>query len=82
MSHNRSLSGIERQCLQFGSAVQSVHAGLVTTYDFSGDSVVVTIDGTRKTPVQGRAFQQALLNVWFGPRSAETELRDRLLGLR
>jgi hypothetical protein len=79
-NHNAGLAGIERQCEQFASSMQNVRVGSIMTYDFVGDSVLVTIDGCRKAPVVSAAFQRALLNVWFGPRTKEVALMRELLG--
>lgn len=78
--HNASVAGIEQQISQFASSMETVRKGSVFTIDFVDDSVIVTMNGHRKAPVVGQAFQHALLNVWLGDRGVDQTTRRALLG--
>jgi hypothetical protein len=66
----------------FGAAMRDTKAGDSMVLDFSGDTVDVRINDVEIEAVRAKAFQQALLAIWLGPKPIDRDLKEGILGPR
>ena len=52
----------------------------LVAFDFSKDSISVSVNGRNAGSVQGSGFRQAVLRIWFGPKPPNEDLKTGLLG--
>jgi hypothetical protein len=74
------VAGIKDEIAKFNASMRDVKKGDSIVLDFSGDRVDVLINDTRIDSVAGKAFQQAVLAIWLGPKPPNEALRQGILG--
>lgn len=78
--NTRDVAGIKDQIAKFNASMRDVKSGDSIVLDFSGDTVEVLINDTRIDTVTGKAFQQAALAIWLGPKPPNEALKQGILG--
>jgi hypothetical protein len=80
-ANNSDLSAVKAQLDTFLSYATAMKAGEKFSIDFVEDRVEVTDrSGKKREPIQGAAFQKALLRVWLGPKPPCAGLKEGILG--
>jgi len=74
------VAGIADEIDKFNASMRDVKSGDSIVLDFAGDSVDVLVNDTRIDSIAGKAFQQALLAIWLGPKPPNEELKQGILG--
>ncbi|MGD2075263.1 MAG: chalcone isomerase family protein [Gammaproteobacteria bacterium] len=74
------VAAIEDEIVKFNASMRDVKKGESIVLDFADDTVDVLINGTRIDSVAGKAFQQALLAIWLGPKPPNDALKQGILG--
>jgi hypothetical protein len=73
-------AGITNEIEKFNASMRDVKEGDSIVLDFAGDSVDVLINDTRIDSIVGKAFQQAALAIWLGPKPPNEPLKQGILG--
>lgn len=76
----RDVAGINDEIAKFNASMRDVNSGDSIVLDFAGDKVDVLINDTRIDSVAGKAFQQAVLAIWLGPKPPNEALKQGILG--
>ncbi|UCG14028.1 MAG: chalcone isomerase family protein [Deltaproteobacteria bacterium] len=71
---------IAREIEQFQASMTDMKKGEQMVLDFVADHVDVEVRGVKKTSIQGRPFQEALLSIWLGPHPPDDKLKQGILG--
>ncbi len=74
------VASIKDEIAQFNASMRDVQKGDSIVLDFAGDNVDVLINDTRIDSVAGKAFQQAVLAIWLGPKPPNDALKQGILG--
>jgi hypothetical protein len=74
------VAGIKDEIAKFNASMRDVKEGDSIVLDFAGDNVDVLINDTRIDSVAGKAFQQAVLAIWLGPKPPNDALKQGILG--
>lgn len=75
------LKQLDARLKQFNGFFETVHSGDAIHFDYVPDlGTTVTIKGSKKGAIAGKYFNQALLSVWLGDDSADSDLKEGLLG--
>ena len=74
------VAGIKNEIAKFNASMRDVKSGDTLVLDFSGDSVDVLINDARIDTISGKAFQQAVLAIWLGPKPPNEALKQGILG--
>jgi hypothetical protein len=77
----KDTAGIKKEIEKFNASMRDVKEGDSIVLDFAGDSVDVLINDTRIDSITGKAFQQAALAIWLGPKPPNKPLKQGILGL-
>ena len=72
-------TGIRDEIAKFNASMCDVKNGDSIVLDFAGDTVNVLINDTRIDTLTGKAFQQALLAIWLGPKPPNEPLKQGIL---
>lgn len=76
------LKHLQERINQFNALFNTVYKGDVIRLDYKpGEGTQVWINETLKGTVIGEDFFRAVLKIWLGPKPAEEELKDALLGI-
>jgi len=78
--NTKDTAGIKDEIAKFNASMRDVKKGDSIVLDFSGDTVDVLINDTRIDSVTGKAFQQAALAIWLGPKPPNDALKQGILG--
>jgi len=78
--NTRDTAGIKNEIEKFNASMRDVKEGDSIVLDFAGDSVDVLINDTRIDSIAGKAFQQAALAIWLGPKPPNEPLKQGILG--
>ena len=78
--NTKDVAGIKDEIAKFNASMRDVKKGDSIVLDFSGDTVDVLINDTRIDSVTGKAFQQAALAIWLGPKPPNDALKQGILG--
>jgi len=80
-SSAKELKVLQERISQFNSLFTTVYKGDEIRLDYlPGEGTRVRINGIVKGTVPGEDFYRALLKIWLGPKPAETDLKDAMLG--
>jgi hypothetical protein len=74
------VAGIKDEIAKFNASMRDVKKGDSIVLDLAGDNVDVLINDTRIDSVAGKAFQQAVLAIWLGPKPPNDALKQGILG--
>jgi hypothetical protein len=74
------VAGLKDEIAQFNASMRDVKEGDSIVLDFSGDNVDVLINDASIDSVAGKAFQQAVLAIWLGPKPPNDALKQGILG--
>ena len=74
------VASVKDEIAKFNASMRDVKSGASIVLDVSGDGVDALVNDTRIDSIAGKAFQQALLAIWLGPRPPNEELRQAILG--
>jgi len=77
--NTKDVAGIKDEIAKFNASMRDVKKGDSIVLDFSGDTVDVLINDTRIDSVTGKAFQQAALAIWLGPKPPNDALKEGIL---
>jgi len=77
--NTKDVAGIKDEIAKFNASMRDVKKGDSIVLDFSGDTVDVLINDTRIDSVTGKAFQQAALAIWLGPKPPNDALKKGIL---
>jgi hypothetical protein len=78
--NNKDMSPIQKEYDQFVSYMVTLKKGDKIVMDFIDDRVEVEIQGKKKPPVKGVAFQKGLLKAWLGSNPTCPPLKKAILG--
>jgi hypothetical protein len=78
--NNGSVVGIKDKISKFNASMRDVKSGDRIVLDFLDDRVDVLINDIKIDSIAGKAFQQALLAIWLGPKPPNEELKQGILG--
>jgi len=78
--NSADVAGIKAEIAKFNASMRDVKSGDSIVLDFSGDTVDVVINDTRIDTITGKAFQQAVLAIWLGPKPPNEALKQGILG--
>jgi len=78
--NTRDVAAIKDEIAKFNAGMRDVKSGDSIVLDFSGDRVDVLINDTRIDSIAGKAFQQAVLAIWLGPKPPNDALKEGILG--
>ena len=78
--NTKDTAGIKNEIEKFNASMRDVKEGDSIVLDFAGDSVDVLINDTRIDSIAGKAFQQAALAIWLGPKQPNKPLKQGILG--
>ena len=78
--NTKDTAGIKNEIEKFNASMRDVKEGDSIVLDFAGDSVDVLINDTRIDSITGKAFQQAALAIWLGPKPPNKPLKQGILG--
>ena len=63
------------------TSIGGVNEGAVIQFDFvPGQGTIVRIGGDVRDTIEGEELARALLSIWLGPRSVQSDLKDALMG--
>lgn len=74
------LARLQDRLGKFNAMFSTMKTGDEITFDFIGESTSVSINSEAKGTMQGKDFQQALLQVWLGEKPADDDLKEGMLG--
>jgi len=74
------VAGIKDEIAKFNASMRDVKSGDSIVLDFSGDKVDILINDARVDSIAGKAFQQAVLAIWLGPKPPNDALKEGILG--
>lgn len=75
------LQSLQTRIDRFNSFFTTLEKGDVVVLDYiPGKGTQVTIKGQTKGVIEGRDFNQALLDIWVGDEPADEDLKDAMLG--
>ncbi len=77
----RDVGSIQQEIATFNDSMRDIKSGDNLVIHISGDTTVTVINDTVIDSVQGKAFQQALLGIWLGPKPPSSGLKAAMLGL-
>jgi hypothetical protein len=78
--NTRDVAAIKDEIAKFNAGMRDVKSGDSIVLDFPGDRVDVLINDTRIDSIAGKAFQQAVLAIWLGPKPPNDALKEGILG--
>ena len=81
--NNQSKADMEKllaRLTAFNAMFATAVKGDEIVIDFVADETSVAINGDSKGAIQGKDFQQALLQVWLGKKPADDDLKEGMLG--
>ena len=75
------IKALQERISQFNSLFTTSYKGDEIRLDYlPGEGTRVRINGIVKGSVPGEDFSRALLKIWLGPKPAEADLKDAMLG--
>lgn len=75
------IKALQERISQFNSLFTTAYKGDEIRLDYlPGEGTRVRINGIVKGSVPGEDFSRALLKIWLGPKPAEADLKDAMLG--
>ena len=75
------IKALQDRISQFNSLFTTAYKGDEIRLDYlPGEGTRVRINGIVKGSVPGEDFSRALLKIWLGPKPAEADLKDAMLG--
>jgi hypothetical protein len=74
------ISAIKKEIEEFKGSMSDMKKGQSINLAFIKNGVEVLYDDVKRTLIEGKRFQQALLSVWLGPEPPNPDLKKGILG--
>ena len=80
--NDEQLAGLAARIKTFNAMFETVHAGDEILLDYTpSQGTRITIKGEVKGTIEGKDFNQALLNIWLGEEPADDALKEAMLNM-